>query len=232
MRKFWHMLALLLLFAMPAAFGYAAPGDTPAPPSSAQPAPAKKPETAKDYFDLAVKRFQAGDLAGAERGVRTAIALESHYVEAHYLLGRILLFRAAERNRLRIDNRGSEGSVLPLDDKWTAGLAELQEASGQFRIVIKLDPKSIDAWLLLATCLDNLGETDEAESAYKQTFNLDPVSTNARDAHNNLGLLYLKLKKLKEAKTQFEAALTIDPAFGPARLNLDKLKQQRPGLFR
>jgi Tfp pilus assembly protein PilF len=214
------------------AFAQTTPTPTPAPSSSAQPAPGKQPETAKDYFDLAVKRFQLGDLAGAERQARTAIALQSKYPEAHYLLGRILLFRAAEKNKLLIENRGSDGSIVPMERKWAAGEAELQEAVGQFRIVIKLDAKNTDAWLLLATTLDNLDQPDEAESAYKQTISLDPLTPNARDAHNNLGLLYQKQKKFKEAKEEYELALSIDPAFGPARLNLDKLKAIKPGVFK
>jgi Tfp pilus assembly protein PilF len=216
------LFAALWLLASAVCFAQATP----------QPAPPKHPETAKDHFDLAVKRFQAADLVGAERSARTAIALESHYTEAHYLLGRILLYRAAERNKMMIEGRGAEGAILPSEDKWTGGTAELEEAATQFRIVIKLDPKSGDAWLLLATCLDNMGEFEEAESAYRQVFNLDPIAPNARDAHNNLGLLFMKLKKFKEAKAEFDAALTIDPTFTPARTNLDNLKKAKPGLFK
>jgi Tfp pilus assembly protein PilF len=221
MKQTLAVLALLLWLVATAAWAQP-PEATPAPTT---PAPEKKPETAKDYFDLGVQCFQRGDLAGAERNSRTAIALKSHYAEAHYLLGRVLLFRAAERNRVLIENRGGEGSVLPRHT-WKEGAAEIQEAIAQFRIVIKLDPGNTDGWLLLATCLDNLDQADEAESAYRQTINLDPATNNARDAHNNLGLLYLRQKKTKEAKSEFEAALAIDPAFGPARLNLDRLKKK------
>ena len=103
---------------------------------------------------------------------------------------------------------------------------------GQFRIVIRLQPSHTSAWLLLATCLDNLGQTDDAVSAYKQTINLDPMATTARDAWNNLGLLYMHEKKWEDAKKSFDEALRIDPTFQPARVNMEKLKKQKPSLFR
>jgi len=191
-----------------------------------------QPQTPEDFFELAVTCFQKGDLAGSERHCRTAIALKSHYQEAHYLLGRVLIFRAAQKNRLLIEQRGSGGAVLPRAEKWAEGENDLQEAVGQFRIVIKLDPSGTDAWLLLGTALDNLGQPDEAINAYKQTINLNPASQNARDAHNNLGLVYLSKKEFAKAKAQFEAALALDPSFNASRLNLEKLRKRKPKLFK
>jgi len=191
-----------------------------------------QPQSAKDFFDLAVERFKAGDLAAAERHARTVLALENHNAEAQYLLGRILLYKAAQKNRLLIENRGAGSSVLPADNAWKEGQVELQEAVTQFQIAIRLDPTNASAWLLLATSLDNLGQDEEALNAYKQTINIDPTATTARDAYNNIGLLYKAQKKYKEAKEAYEAALRIDPTFQPARINLEKLKELKPGLFR
>lgn len=228
MRKWLFVPILLLLFATAAAQQAATPAPTPAPAEGQ----AKKPETAEEFFELAVERFQNGDLAGAERNARTAIGLRSYYLEAHYLLGRVIFFRAAQKNRLLIENRGADSALVPSDPQWLGAQGELQEAVGEFRIVIKLDPSIPDAWLMLATCLDNLGEEEEAISAYKQTINLDPLSSTARDAHNNLGLLYKSQKEYQKAKEAFDAALGIDPAFSPAQRNLELLKKQKPGLFK
>lgn len=191
-----------------------------------------QPQSAKEFFDLAVERFKAGDLAAAERHARTVIALENRNAEAQYLLGRILLYKAAQKNRLLIENRGAGSSVLPADNAWKEGQTELQEAVTQFQITIRLEPTNASAWLLLATSLDNLGQDEEALNAYKQTINIDPSAPTARDAYNNIGLLYKAQKKYKEAKEAYEAALRIDPTFQPARINLEKLKELKPGLFR
>lgn len=192
----------------------------------------KPPQSASNFFELAVERFKAGDLAAAERHVRTVIALENRNAEAQYLLGRILLFKAAQKNKLLIENRGFGSSILPADSVWKEGQNELQEAATQFRIVIRLDPTNASAWLLLATTLDNMGQDEEALNAYKQTINIDPTAPTARDAYNNIGLLYKVQKKYKEAKNAYEAALRIDPTFQPARINLEKLKELKPRLFR
>ena len=225
-RALWIMM-LMLFVACPVI-----QAQEPTPPPNAATPEALPPLTAEDSFQLAVKAFQSGDLAGSERHARTAIALKSRYVEAHYLLGRILVFRAAQKTRLLIEQRGDAGAVLPREANWPAGENELQDAIAQFRTVIKLDPSNTDAWLLLATALDNLGQNEDAVNAYRQTINLNPASRNARDAHNNLGLVFRQQKKFEEAKDEFEAALALDPTFQPARLNLEKLKKQKPKLLR
>ncbi len=218
-------LSMLLVCCLAAVAGaqQATPTPTPAP---------AQPQSPQDFFDRAVAAFRNGDLAAAEREVRTAIALDSRFVEAQYLLGQVLFYKAAQRNRVLIENPGVGSAILPSTRPWTNGTAELQEAVGQFRIVIRLQPSHTSAWLLLATCLDNLGQTDDAVSAYKQTINLDPTATTARDAWNNLGLLYMHEKKWEDAKKSFDEALRIDPTFQPARVNMEKLKKQKPSLFR
>jgi len=229
MKKLLFMSILLFLLSGAAAAQEASPPTTP--PADAEDR-GKKPETAEDFFTQAVERFQNGDLAGAERHARTAIGLRSHYLEAHYLLGRVIFFRAAQKNRLLIETRGADSALMPSDAQWQTGQSELQEAVGEFRIVIKLDPSIPDAWLMLATCLDNLGQEEEAGSAYKQTILLDPLSPTARDAHNNLGLLYKSQKEYEKAKAEFNAALDIDPTFSAAQRNLEFLKKQKPGVFK
>jgi len=228
MKKFAYTLIVLMILTGAA---WAQTEATPTPTPTPTPEP-EQPRTADDFMREAINAFKIGDLAGAERAARTVTALDSRNVEAHYLLGRVLLYRAAQMNRLLIENRGGDSAVLPADQQWKAGVAELQEAVSQFRIVIKLEPNNTSAWLLLATCLDNLGQKDEAINAYKQTVNLDPIAPTARDAWNNLGLLHMGQKRYKQAKVCFDNALNIDPTFTPARLNLEKLKKLKPSLFR
>lgn len=231
MKKILLSVLILLSFAA-SGWAQATPAPDAADTAQATPAPVATPKTAEEYFQLAVGCFQLGDLAGAERHVRTSMALQTRFLEAHYLLGRIMLFRAAEKNKVLIENRGSDSSVLPVTEKWKDGEPELQVAASQFRTVIQLDPANRDAWLLLATCLDNMGSDDEAVNAYQQTINLDPIAPTARDAHNNLGLLWMGRKDYKNAKAEFDAALAIDPTFNPARLNMEKLKKKAPKLFK
>jgi hypothetical protein len=47
-------------------------------------------------------------------------------------------------------------------------------------------------------------------------------------AHNNLGLLYLGRGDRSAAREQFQKALALDPAYGPAQRNLTEMDAKKP----
>jgi len=64
---------------------------------------------------------------------------------------------------------------------------------------------------------------------YRRALKLRP---DYAQAHNNLGVIYLYLGKVGEARKEFEQALRINPGLLPARKNLEalkKLKANSPG---
>ena len=93
----------------------------------------------------------------------------------------------------------------------------LTEAITHFRLALDVDPEHVLARYNLANALCELGELDEARKHYLQVLAIDPESA---DAHNALGLLYLRQEKRKPAIERFREALRLDPGFRQARQNL------------
>ena len=65
---------------------------------------------------------------------------------------------------------------------------------------------------------------DEAVGHYKDALSFDP---KAAEAHNNLGVVLVRLGRLDEAIEHFKAALAIDPEYVDARNNLNKTLKSR-----
>lgn len=199
------------------------PDPSPTPESST-------PQTAQDFFVAAVEAFRKGDSRNAEFSVKQSISMDPRNPDYHYLLGKIFLFRAAEKNRLEIRDYGVDSPETNYVQRYVKGREELELAKSSFEIVTKLQPGAADAWLNLGTCEDNLGNEDAAATAFRHAVSLAPFSTTARDAYNNLGLLYQAANKPAEALSAYEDALRIDPTFTPTRVNLQKLLAKNPKL--
>ncbi len=188
------------------------------------------PETAADHFAIAVEAFRKGDSRNAEQSVRNALSLDPKNPDYHYLLGKIYLFRAAEKNRLEIRNDGTDSPETKYVKRYVKGREELELAKSSFEVVTKLQAHAADAWLNLGTCEDNLGNEDAAVAAFEQAIRLAPATTTARDASNNLGLLHRSENRPELAYAAFQAALAIDPTFLPARVNVQRLLEKYPKL--
>ncbi|MCC6156619.1 MAG: tetratricopeptide repeat protein [Deltaproteobacteria bacterium] len=200
-------------------------GTTPAPTPEVA-----APETAADHFAVAVEAFRKGDSRNAEQSVRNALSLDPKNPDYHYLLGKIYLFRAAEKNRLEIRNDGTDSPETKYVKRYVKGREELELAKSSFEVVTKLQAQAADAWLNLGTCEDNLGNEDAAVVAFEQAIRLAPATMTARDANNNLGLLQRSENRPELAYAAFQAALAIDPTFLPARVNVQRLLEKYPKL--
>ncbi|MCB9479573.1 MAG: tetratricopeptide repeat protein [Deltaproteobacteria bacterium] len=209
---------------------YAARTESKYDQTTPTPEPTNEPKTPRDFFELAVKAFRVGDSRNAEIYCQQAINRDKHYADAHYLLGQVYLFRAAEKNRLEIKNSGFESAQNKYVKQYLKGIDELELAKKQFQIVIQLQPKAVDAYLNLGVATDNLGEEEEAKKAYLKAIELKPYSTTARDAHNNLGLIYQTDGDVEKAAEQYREALRIDATFSASRVNLNRLLEKYPKL--
>jgi tetratricopeptide (TPR) repeat protein len=192
-------------------------------------APAK-PQTPQEFFLAAIKAFQAGNSHNAEAYCLKAIAMKPRFADAHYLLGKIYLYRAAEKNRLEIRNFGVNSPETNYVRRYLKGREELLRAHSEFDIVVQIQPKAADAWLNLGICEDNLGNDDAGIKAYRKAIELSPLTTIARDAHNNLGLTLQTKGDSKGALKAFQMALRIDPTFSPSRINMKRLIAKFPKL--
>jgi len=194
-------------------------GETYTEPST--PPPVKG--SAQEYFVKAHDAFGKNDLDKVILNCRMAISIKPDFVDAHYMLGKAYLFKAAKANRLSIRDWGYGSPETRYLKQYVNGRSELGKSITHFKTAIKLNPKDIDAHINLAIAQDNYGQEQEAIKTYEATIALDPVSTHARDSWNNLGLLYVSEKKPKLAIKAYKEALLIDPNFVPAKLNLQRL---------
>lgn len=100
---------------------------------------------------------------------------------------------------------------------WTLyGLKDNAGALAEAREAVRLD-SSGETHFLLATALDQAGQTDEAYREYKEALRLDPENPSA---HNDLGVLLLRRGDVAGAIAEFREALRLDPANELYRKNL------------
>lgn len=97
-----------------------------------------------------------------------------------------------ELNAKRGDIYFNSGTSALMNGDFTGALASLQEA-------VKYDPKSPAAWTNLGLAYGGKDEFARAEEAWKKALVIDP---NWSDARANLGALYIRQKRWKEAESQ------------------------------
>ncbi len=88
-----------------------------------------------------------------------------------------------------------------------------------FREATALDPSVADYWNSLGMVLGGNGQHVEAADAFRKAIERDPK--NALYAYN-LGLVLMRAGD-PGARAEFERALSLDPAFRPARERLGEL---------
>jgi tetratricopeptide (TPR) repeat protein len=98
------------------------------------------------------------------------------------------------------------------------------EAVEKLRRVIRLDPESARAYDNLGLALDMLGQSEEAERAFRKAveFNRKLSQPSAWPPHN-LGAQLLRTQKLGEAETALRESLRYDPQFSMAHYHLGRV---------
>jgi tetratricopeptide (TPR) repeat protein len=89
-----------------------------------------------------------------------------------------------------------------------AGLNQHDDAIAAFRKQIGLDQNHKSANSELADELQKEGKFNDAVAAYQKQLEISPYD---KKAHENLGLLYVQMKRDKDARAELEAAAAIPP---------------------
>ncbi len=92
------------------------------------------------------------------------------------------------------------------EGKWAEALSLFQEAA-------LAAPENVEAWLYLATCLDKLGQPEQADRALKQAIKANP---NLVIVHFQAGIYYGRLHLDEEGMKGRLKALKLEPDFAGA----------------
>jgi len=103
------------------------------------------------------------------------------------------------------------------------GQGENKRAVAELEMATKLDPKSTQAGIMLATTHLRLKEFDKALAAVKT---LEKEHPDNPLIQNLKGGIYLGKKDISNARASFDRALSFDPAYFPAAINLARLDLQ------
>jgi arylsulfatase A-like enzyme len=94
------------------------------------------------------------------------------------------------------------------------------ESNRKLRLILRQDPRIVDAHLNLGVNQAQTGENAKAIQSFKQVLRLDDRNVVAA---YNLALCYAKLKKWKEAKEGFKATLLLAPEDAQPQLDLGRV---------
>ena len=173
-------------------------------------------------LDEARTRLRSGDLAGAERILRSIVTASPDAVDALELLGASL------------GAQGRHGEAIPwLDEalrRRPEGLSALHnralallavgravEARADLDRIVAAKPDFAPAWTALARACAMLGETAAAERAFRKPVQLNPASP---EAHYNLAFFLAASERLEEAVAAYRKVLQLNPNLASAHNNL------------
>ncbi len=168
------------------------------------------PNNARSHCNLGVARSLSGDPVGAIESYKCAIEIKPTYTRAIYNLGVIYLrtenLQAAEDYFRRATKAGAGeteakayfqlGFVLSRSSRTDDSIAAYRQA-------ILLKPDYIEARINLSLALDDRGEIDSAIVEMEKAARLNP---QASAVHFNLGRLYSKSGRLKDAASSYTRA--------------------------
>lgn len=179
----------------------------------------------------AIGHQRAGRLPQAEALYRQVLALSPDHPDALHLLGTLAL--QASRPDMAIPLIERAIALRPAAPMFCnlgialRALGRYEEAAGQFRRAIALEPGNVlaHAWLG-QTLQQGLGQPAAAVASYRQALALKPDHV---EVHNNLGMALKDLGQLDDAVAHFRAAIALRPDWLEVRSNLLLVLSFHPG---
>ncbi len=151
----------------------------------------KEKEDKTDYWKLALEKIKATSYGEAVNALNTLLEKTPSNALAYQK-------RAFAKRKM--------GNAQGAEEDYTSALAQNAQLA--------------EAYLGRAQARIKLGSYDRAIEDYSQTLTRLPAHPRLRDIFYNRGLAYLKVKKNKEAISDFREALKIDSDFAQAWVNL------------
>ena len=166
---------------------------------------------------LAAKRFGEAIVE-----FQNAVARDENWGEARFKLAEAYAGDGYPERAYREFVRAAD--LLPQDSRAQLQAARYLLLVGQFddartraARLLEIDPKNIDAHIIMANALAGLRDAEGAVAILREAIEMDPSRT---DAYTNLARVHLAEGRQSDAMKAYTIALTIDPRSIPAHLAL------------
>jgi serine/threonine-protein kinase len=187
------------------------------------------PGYAAPLVNLGVLAYERGDVDGAMRAYREAMALDPTGVAAaHHNLGNCLVDKgdaegALASYREAVKRRPRQAAFRVSLARHLGRLGRMAEAVAELQEAVRLRPAEVRIRLHLAEALKEVGDTAGAEAAVREALRRDPASAEARAV---LGVVSRARGDLEGAVRELREALRRDPDLATARNSLgDALRE-------
>lgn len=159
----------------------------------------KNPGNPVLLYERAMILIDAGRVERAEEELRAVVKANPDFHDAYRVLGRVILDRSGpERTRMT-------------------------EALGYLQTAYKLNPDDLSTGMVVAQILMSMDRLAEAERILATMIERAP---DQRGLNYNYAQVLTKLGRGNESKPYLERAVTIDPTFGPAIMQLLDMYQE------
>jgi len=182
---------------------------------------ARSPREATALRLLGAIELQRDNLDDAQALLSQAIEHDTHPVDAHYLLGMVLM-----RKALGEEAAGQFRTCISLDPRHAAArvalgclvqqAGDMEGALALFTQAAAIDPRLADAWYNAGKANHALGRLPEALASYDRALVAQPLRV---DALNNRGIVLGELARHAEALATFDRAIAVQPGYAEAHNN-------------
>jgi len=187
----------------------------------------QRPGNAGGHYMLGLSAWKSGDLDRAEKGFDEALKLDPKHVKSLINWSRVLLDRnqpdaAVEKLTLAGELDSKSGVVKRLLGRAYHAQGKIDDAVAAYREAIVIDPQ--DSW-----AMNNLGllflDQGRAEDALPLLARAVELGKDVASFHNNLGMALEHTGRFSAAAAEYTGALTADPAYQKAKLNLARVEK-------
>jgi tetratricopeptide (TPR) repeat protein len=191
----------------------------------------RRPANAWGHYMLALSAWKHGDLAKSELSFEKALSIDPHHTKSLVNLSRVFIDQKRYDEAVDRLTRASEiepesSDIYRLLGRTYAALRKTDDAVDAYRRAIELDER--DAW-----SMNNLGllllESKRADEALPLLANAVELRKDVPEFHNNLGMALEHTGRFTAAATAYTDALTADPSYEKAKLNLARVEAVKRG---